>query len=156
MSELLKWKFDVINDSLDKLFVLVEKNEHPRMLDDLNDFVKKTGKLELEDSSFMSINDWFDYLSHETLKSFKRTMYEKRRKKIRLKHETQVALQTLKEVHKLKSVNDVILYLLDIYNEGSEIGGPRPYVHTMSESLYDKFDEPILPLYPRARVAMCS
>lgn len=66
MSKLLEWKFDVINDSLDKLFVLVEKNEHPRMLDDLNAFVKKTGKLELEDSSFMSINDWFDYLSHET------------------------------------------------------------------------------------------
>ncbi len=116
------------------------------MLDDLNAFVKKTGKFELEDSSIEPIRDWFDVLSDETLKSFKSTMYEKRRKKIRVTHETQVALQTLKEIHKLKSVNDVIIYLLDIYNEGQEIGGPRPYVHTMSESLYDKFDEPVLPL----------
>jgi hypothetical protein len=146
MSELLKWKFDVINDSLDKLCVLVEKNEPEPMLDDLKSFVKKTGKFELDDSSFVSICDWFDVLSDETLKSFKSTMYEKSRKKIRVTHETQVALQTLKEIHKLKSVNDVILYLLDIYNEGQKIGGSRPYVHTMSESLYDKFDEPILPL----------
>jgi hypothetical protein len=146
MSKLLEWKFDVINDSLDKLFVLVEKNEPKPMLDDLKAFVKKTGKFELEDSSIEPIRDWFDVLSAETRNSFKSTMYEKSRKKIRVTHETQVALQTLKEIHKLKSVNDVILYLLDIYNEGHEIGGSRPYVHTMSESLYDKFDEPILPL----------
>jgi hypothetical protein len=146
MSELLKWKFDVINDSLDKLFILVEKNDPKPMLDDLKSFVKKTGKFELEDSSIEPIRDWFDVLSDETLKTFKSTMYEKRRKKIRVTHETQVALQTLKEIHKLKSVNDVILYLLDIYNEGQDIGAPRPYVHTMSESLYDKFDEPVLPL----------
>jgi hypothetical protein len=146
MSELLDWKFDVINDSLDKLSVLVEKNEPEPMLDDLKAFVKKTGKFELDDSSFVSICDWFDVLSDATLKSFKSTMYEKSRKKIRVTHETQVALQTLKEIHKLKSVNDVILHLLDIYNEGQDIGGSRPYVHTMSESLYDKFDEPILPL----------
>jgi len=146
MSELLEWKFDVINDSLDKLFVLVEKNEPKPMLDDLKVFVKKTGKLELDDSSIESISDWFDVLSDVTLKNFKSTMYEKSRKKIRVTHETQVALQTLKEIHKLKSVNDVILHLLDIYNEGQDIGGSRPYVHTMSESLYDKFDEPILPL----------
>ncbi|MGI2115409.1 hypothetical protein ACRN9G_17670 [Shewanella frigidimarina] len=146
MSELLEWKFDVINDSLDKLFVLVEKNEPEPMLDDLKSFVKTTGKFELDDSSYVSICDWFDVLSDETRKSFKSTMYEKSRKKIRVTHETQVALQTLKEIHKLKSVNDVILYLLDIYNEGQEIGGSRPYVHTMSESLYDRFEEPVLPL----------
>jgi hypothetical protein len=146
MSKLLEWKFDVINDSLDKLFVLVEKNEHSQMMHDLKSFVGQTGKLELDDSSIESIRDWFDVLGKETLKSFKRTMYEKRRKKIRLKHETQEALQTLKEIHKLKSVDDVILYLLDIYNEGQKIGAPRPYVHTMSELLYDKFDEPVLPL----------
>jgi hypothetical protein len=146
MSELLEWKFDVINDSLDKLFVLVEKNEPEPMLDDLKSFVKMTGKFELDDSSFVPICDWFDVLSDETRKSFKSTMYEKSRKKIRVTHETQVALQTLKEIHKLKSVNDVILHLLDIYNEGQDIGGSRPYVHTMSESLYDKFDESILPL----------
>lgn len=146
MSELLKWKFDVINDSLNKLFILVEKNEPKPMLDDLKAFVKKTSKFELEDSSIEPIRDWFDVLSDETRKSFKSTMYEKSRKKIRVTHETQVALQTLKEIHKLKSVNDVILHLLDIYNEGQDIGGSRPYVHTMSESLYDKFDEPILPL----------
>ena len=146
MSELLKWKFDVINDSLNKLFILVEKNDPKPMLDDLKSFVKKTGKFELEDSSIEPIRDWFDVLSDETLKSFKSTMYEKRRKKIRVTHEALLALQTLKEIHKLNSVNDVILYLLDIYNEGNEISGSRPYVHTMSESLYDKFDEPVLPL----------
>jgi hypothetical protein len=146
MSKLLEWKFDVINDSLDKLFVLVEKNDPKPMLDDLKAFVKKTGKFELVDSSIEPIRDWFDVLSEETRKSFKSTIYEKSRKKIRVTHETQVALQTLKEIHKLKSVNDVILYLLDIYNEGQDISGSRPYVHTMSESLYDKFDESILPL----------
>jgi hypothetical protein len=146
MSKLLEWKFDVINDSLEKLYVLVEKNEHPQMLQDLKSFVRQTGKFELEDSSIESITDWFDVLSDKTLKSFKRTMYDKSRKKNRVRHQTQVALQTLKEIHKLKSVDDVILYLLDIYNEGQKIGGPRPYVHTMPDSLYDKFDEPVLPL----------
>lgn len=41
MSELLKWKFDVINDSLNKLFILVEKNDPKPMLDDLKSFVKR-------------------------------------------------------------------------------------------------------------------
>lgn len=146
MSDLLKWKFDVINDSLEQLFVLVEKNEHPQMLEDLKSYVNKTGKFELDDASLVSITDWFDVLSDETLKSFKKVMYEKSRKRVSVAAGTQEALQTLKEMHQFKNTNDVIIYLLDIYNECHDQNDPRPYVNIMPESVYKKLKEPILPL----------
>ncbi|MDN5502088.1 MAG: hypothetical protein L0G80_19515 [Shewanella sp.] len=131
MSDLLKWKFDVINDSLEQLFVLVEKNEHPQMLEDLKSYVNKTGKFELDDASLVSITDWFDVLSDETLKSFKKVMYEKSRKRVRVAAETKEALETLQKMHKFKNINDVIIYLLDIYNECHDQNDPRPYVNIM-------------------------
>ncbi|MEE1980250.1 hypothetical protein [Shewanella xiamenensis] len=76
MSELLKWKFGAINDSLEQLFVLVEKYEPPHRLEDLKSYVSQTGKLEFDDDSFIHISDWFDVLSDKTLKSFKKAMYE--------------------------------------------------------------------------------
>lgn len=151
MSELLKWKFGAINDSLEQLFVLVEKYEPPHRLEDLKSYVSQTGKLEFDDDSFIHISDWFDVLSDKTLKSFKKVMYEKRRKRIRVAAGTQDALETLKDMHKFKNTNDVIEYLLDIYNECHDPKAPRPYVNIMPESVYKKLKEPILPLIPRAK-----
>lgn len=151
MSELLKWKFGAINDSLEQLFVLVEKNEPPHRLEDLKSYVNKTGKLEFDDDSFIHISDWFDVLSDKTLKSFKKAMYEKSRKRVSVAAGTQEALQTLKEMHQFKNTNDVITYLLDVYNECHDQNDPRPYVNIMPESVYKKLKEPILPLIPRAK-----
>ncbi|MCT8985282.1 hypothetical protein [Shewanella phaeophyticola] len=122
MSDGIKWKLAIINNSIEKLVKIVEQNEDSNRLQELKSFLGKDNKLKA--SSFDDIKNWFDLLKTETLKDFKKIIsqvkYEESHERIRLDASLYSALESIRKEKNLNSIEDVI-YNLVIFLRNSEL-----------------------------------
>jgi hypothetical protein len=146
MSKQVKWKLATINNSIEKLFKIVEKNESAAMMKELKVLVGKDKKFTA--NSFDNIKDWFNGLQDESVSSFKKeislTKYETKRRRISVKTANFSNLESIRKEKNLNTIDEVIFYLVWVFNQIEEEHGKRNFLPITRDVVNGK--GPLFPL----------
>jgi hypothetical protein len=146
MSKQIKWKLATINNSIEKLFKIVEKNESAAMMKELKVLVGKDKKFTA--NSFDNIKDWFNGLQDESVSSFKKeislTKYETKRRRISVKTANFSNLESIRKEKNLNTIDEVIFYLVWVFNQIEEEHGKRNFLPITRDVVNGK--GPLFPL----------
>jgi hypothetical protein len=146
MSKQVQWKLATINNSIEKLFKIVEKNESVAMMKELKVLVGKDKKFTA--NSFDNIKDWFNGLQDESVSSFKKeislTKYETKRRRISVKTANFSNLESIRKEKNLNTIDEVIFYLVWVFNQIEEEHGKRNFLPITRDVVNGK--GPLFPL----------